>query len=34
MNEQMIPCVACGDTEGFLFDMQGKKVGKWKECAN
>ena len=32
--EQMIPCVAVGETEGFLFDIQGKKVGKWKECAN
>ena len=34
MTEQMIPCVAVGETEGFLFDIQGKKVGKWKECAN
>lgn len=33
MQQQMVPSVAYGDTEGFLF-VEGRKVGKWKECAN
>lgn len=33
MQNQMVPDVAYGDTEGDLF-VAGKRVGRWKECAN
>lgn len=33
MQQQMVPSVAYGETEGDLF-VEGRKVGKWKECAN